>query len=81
MQPNLRMKDAKWIIEPLTAEQEALCGKLADELAISKLSAAILIRRGLTTATLARSFIRPRLEDLHDPYLMKGMREAVALSL
>ena len=71
------MKDAKWIIEPLTPEQEAICERLADELAISQLSASILVRRGLTTASLARSFIRPRLEDLHDPYLMKGMREAI----
>ena len=71
------MKDAKWIIEPLTPEQEAICERLADELAISRLSASILVRRGLTTASLARSFIRPRLEDLHDPYLMKGMREAI----
>jgi single-stranded-DNA-specific exonuclease len=26
---------------------------------------------------MARSFIRPRLEDLHDPYLMKDMQKAV----
>ena len=71
------MKDAKWIIEPLTAEQEAICARLADELAISQLSASILVRRGLTTAAMARSFIRPRLEDLHDPYLMKDMQKAV----
>jgi len=71
------MKSASWHIEPLSAEQQTICSQLANELAISPLSAAILVRRGLTTAALARSFIRPRLEDLHDPFLMCGMLEAV----
>ena len=71
------MRESRWLIEPLSAEQDAICARLADELAISPLSAAILVRRGLTTAQMARSFIRPRLEDLHDPFLMLGMKEAV----
>ena len=71
------MRESRWLIEPLSAEQDAICARLADELAISPLSASILVRRGLTTAQMARSFIRPRLEDLHDPFLMLGMKEAV----
>lgn len=71
------MEYAKWEIEPLTAEEEQLSKELSESLAISDLSARILIRRGLNTPALARSFIRPRLEELHDPFLMKGMAEAV----
>ena len=72
-----KMRSSRWNIEPLTAGQQQLCSRLSEELAISELSASLLVRRGLTTAALARSFIRPRLEDLHDPYLMVGMEEAV----
>ena len=38
----------------------------------------LLIQRGIKTFSEARSFFRPRLSDLHDPYLMKDMDKAVA---
>lgn len=71
------MKDTTWQIEAQTEEQKALCRQLSEELAISELSASILVRRGLKTAAAARAFIRPRLEDLHDPFLMLDMEQAV----
>ena len=71
------MRETKWEIEALSAEQQAICAQLSDELAISPLAAAILVRRGLVTAASARAFIRPRLEELHDPFLMKDMDKAV----
>lgn len=71
------MVETQWQIQQLTAEQEAICAQLAGELNISPLSAAILIRRGLTTADAARTFIRPRMEDLHNPFLMRDMDKAV----
>jgi single-stranded-DNA-specific exonuclease len=37
----------------------------------------ILVQRGITTFEQAHSFFRPRLEDLHDPFLMKDMDKAV----
>lgn len=67
-----------WKINTLTEEQQSLRDRLATELRISPLSAALLITRGLTTADAARSFIRPKLEKLHDPFLMKDMTEAEA---
>lgn len=39
--------------------------------------AAILTRRGYDTPELARSFLRPRLQHLHDPWSMAGMEPAV----
>ena len=71
------MRETKWEIEALSAEQQAICNQLSDELAISPLAASILVRRGLVTAASARAFIRPRLEELHDPFLMKDMDKAV----
>lgn len=38
----------------------------------------LLAQRGITTYNEAKSFFRPRLSDLHDPFLMKDMDKAVA---
>lgn len=51
--------------------------KLADELTISPILAEILVRRGIETMEKARLFFRPRLDDLHDPFLMNDMQKAV----
>ena len=50
---------------------------LADELGISITLASILVRRGVTTREQVNVFFRPTMEDLHDPYLMDGMKVAV----
>ncbi len=51
--------------------------KLATELNVKPLIAALLIARGHDTAEKARQFLNPSPEHLHDPYLLKGMDEAV----
>src|ERR1035437_4376330 len=38
----------------------------------------LLIQRGIKTFSEARSFFRPKLIDLHDPFLMKDMDKAVS---
>ncbi len=38
----------------------------------------LLIQRGIKTFSEARSFFRPKLTDLHDPFMMKDMDKAVA---
>ncbi|MGC9352541.1 MAG: single-stranded-DNA-specific exonuclease RecJ [Mariniphaga sp.] len=40
--------------------------------------ARLLVQRGITTFNEAKAFFRPRLSDLHDPFLMKDMDKAVA---
>ena len=40
--------------------------------------ARLLVQRGIKTFNEAKSFFRPRLSDLHDPFLMKDMEKAVA---
>ena len=39
--------------------------------------ACLLIQRGIEDYDTAKSFFRPELSDLHDPFLMSGMKEAV----
>ncbi|MFK8037570.1 MAG: single-stranded-DNA-specific exonuclease RecJ [Crocinitomicaceae bacterium] len=50
---------------------------LMTALDISKPIAKLLISRGVKTFDEAKIFFRPNLEDLHNPFLMKGMNEAV----
>src|SRR5437867_6311148 len=38
----------------------------------------VLWNRGLLDVDAARRFVEPRLEDLHDPWVLLGMRDAVA---
>ena len=42
-------------------------------------TAALLFARGIETAEAADAFLNPGMEQLHDPFLLSGMREAVAL--
>ena len=51
--------------------------RLAEELRISEVSARMLVVRGIRTAEEARVYIRPSLEQLHDPYRMRDMDKAV----
>ncbi len=51
---------------------------LAASAQVPLIVAELLIGRGITTAAEAKTFFEPALDQLHDPYLMLGMREAVA---
>ena len=51
--------------------------QLERELNISSAAARMLVVRGIQTADEARQFIRPSLDKLHDPFLMKDMDKAV----
>lgn len=50
---------------------------LQTELKVDEVTSELLVQRGIDTYRKARSFFRPTLDQLHDPFLMKGMREAV----
>ncbi len=54
---------------------------LQTELKVDEVTAELLVQRGIDTYRKARSFFRPSLDQLHDPFLMKGMREAVIMLL
>ena len=52
--------------------------KLQNELQVDETIATLLIQRGVETYEQARTFFRPSLSDLHNPYLMKDMDKAVS---
>ena len=51
--------------------------KLAETLKVSPLISALLISRGFETEEKAHKFLNPSYDDLHDPYLLKGMKTSV----
>lgn len=51
---------------------------LSAALNINMVLARLLVQRGIKTFNEAKAFFRPRLTDLHDPFLMKDMDKAVA---
>lgn len=65
----------RWLIK---SADQPLASQIAREAQFSPLIARLLVSRGVTTAEAARQFLEPKIEHLHSPYLMKGMREAVA---
>ena len=66
-----------WKIREWTAEEQATAEQLAADLDISLLAGRILAGRGIRTAAEARAYIRPTLDSLHDPFLMRDMTAAV----
>ena len=69
------INERQWIVRPVESPEKA--ARLATELGIDRVLADLLVQRGVETFEQARSFFRPRLEDLHDPFLMKDMDKAV----
>ena len=66
-----------WNIRCLTAVEQETQLQLERELNISSAVARMLVVRGMQTADEARAFVRPSLDKLHDPFLMKDMDKAV----
>ena len=66
-----------WNIRRLTAQEQTLQQQLERELNISSAAARMLVVRNIQSAEEARAFIRPSLDKLHDPFLMKDMDIAV----
>ena len=65
----------RWTIR--SADQD-LTKQIEREARLSPLVACLLVSRGVTTADAAARFLDPKLDHLHSPYLMKGMREAIS---
>ena len=68
---------SKWNYLPLTKEQEQIKESLQSDIGASSVICELLVRRGVKNKEEAQKFFSPQLSDLHDPYLMDGMREAV----
>ena len=66
-----------WKYQPLTPEQGALAARLSYELEMSPVLCSLLVKRGITSVAEARNFFRPKLSQLHNPFLMNDMYVAV----
>lgn len=67
--------EKRWVLKPET-DQNILV-RLIEQLGVSKPIANILGQRGINSFDQAKDFFRPDIEMRHDPFLMKGMVEAV----
>ncbi|MCC8034520.1 MAG: single-stranded-DNA-specific exonuclease RecJ [Rikenellaceae bacterium] len=65
----------KWVLKS-QGDAETVA-TLASGLGIPPVLANLLVQRGIGTVEEAQRFFDPRLEDLHDPFLMKDMDKAV----
>lgn len=67
----------KWNYELPSPEVKTAEEQLALEVGVHPALGHLLAQRGFTTPQEAKRFFRPQLADLHDPFLMNDMQEAV----
>ena len=65
----------RWTLKPSVDEHKVQ--HLVDALAVDRSIAHLLVQRGIETFEEAKAFFRPKIEDLHNPFLMKDMDKAV----
>ncbi|GAB1448099.1 single-stranded-DNA-specific exonuclease RecJ [Bacteroidota bacterium] len=65
----------RWISK--IAPDKNLVEELSKAINLNKVLSSILVQRGMDSFEKAKKFFRPQLSDLHDPYLMKGMNQAI----
>ncbi|MCK5821631.1 MAG: single-stranded-DNA-specific exonuclease RecJ [Bacteroidales bacterium] len=67
--------EKQWKILP--KPHQALVDSLSAELGVDEVLSSLLAQRGIKDFEQARHFFRPSLDELHDPFLMKGMEKAI----
>ena len=67
--------EKRWVVKS-QGEAKAVADLVAGQ-RISPVLANLLVQRGIDTNEKASRFFNPRLEELHDPFLMKDMERAV----
>ena len=67
--------EKKWILRE--GADESVVRQLSSELGVDPVLARLLVQRDVYTFDQARSFFRPDLKNLHDPFLMTDMGKAV----
>lgn len=66
----------RWTLKPKPNQEKVKI--LQEALQVDETVASLLVQRGIETYEEAKTFFRPSLSDLHDPFLMKDMDKAVA---
>ena len=67
--------DKRWIYKKIPASADV--DALTKSININSHLSTILLQRGITDFESAKKFFRPSLDQLHDPFLMKDMHQAV----
>jgi single-stranded-DNA-specific exonuclease len=65
----------RWLVN--TTIDSTTVEEFRSVLKVDEVVAELLLQRGITTFEEAEKFFRPKLDELHDPFLMKDMKEAV----
>lgn len=72
--PSPKRKSKKWVVRETDHPRAA---ELAAQLGVSSIVADLLVARGYRDSDSAKTFLNPSRDQLHDPFLMRGMPEAV----
>ncbi len=70
--------DLDWKYYPLSENEHELARAWAVQEKLSPQVVEIIMKRGVKDTDALEHYLRPSLSDLHDPFLMPGMNEAVA---
>lgn len=70
----MNSEEIKWVV---VDEDRALATQLATDAGVPLVIARILINRGVLSAEEAIKFLDPKIEHLHDPYLLPDMERGV----
>ena len=65
----------KWVYKEVPGEEQVK--SLSSSIKVNETLSSLLIQRNLTGFAEAKTFFRPHLNQLHDPFLMKDMEKAV----
>jgi single-stranded-DNA-specific exonuclease len=72
--PSPKKVPKKWVVR----EPDNVCAaEMANALGVSPIVAGLLVARGYSDGSSAEAFLHPSLKQLHDPFLMRGMTDAV----
>jgi single-stranded-DNA-specific exonuclease len=72
----MKIMQKRWLVK--TPIDITTVEELRSTLKIDRIVAELLLQRGINTFEKAESFFRPKLDQLHDPFLMKDLKEAAA---
>lgn len=75
MNQEKQITQKKWKLKPLASKEEV--SALQKALGVNKITAQILIQRGIDSKEKANQFLNPKKAMLHDPFLMKNMYDTV----
>lgn len=70
------IKRKKWQVKSCSIKTET-SSVLAESLAVSRLTAQLLVNRGIKTPEDAQTYLYPRFADLQNPFLMDNMDKAI----